>query len=176
MSVEALVMGLCGDRAAGNQMLAGEYSGAAVSGSSLVIATLRVRRNGSVRLLPDKCDWIPLDGKGQADIQAFWSELSALVRVHSTRALLLRLAPPTSRFGGSEAGAVMRTAVQLVPRLQVDVVNTVSVTTWINREDPPLPQWHHPIERAHSAQRRAVEAAAFAARFDGVRLYSLRAA
>lgn len=167
MSVEALVMALNDAPSTCPQIPRGTYSGAVVSGNSLVIATIDVLRNGSPKLLWAKSHRIELEGTGQGALCAFSWELRALFRRQRTDTLLLRLAPPRSRFGGSETGAVIRTALQLIDHLMVTVVNTVSVTRWVSRDEPDLPQWSHRSSQLAAAQQRAVEAAGFAARFSG---------
>jgi hypothetical protein len=168
MSLESFVQEMFGDiplRQRG-KMLAGEFSGAVVSANALIIATVLAQRNGALRLDHDKCRTLVLESEEQVDIQCFDYQLRGLFREFSISRLTLRLAPPRSRYGGTLTGGIIRTILQLIDDVEVSVIHTSTVSTWLYREKPAVPDWPHRKKTVAGAQCRAVEAAAYAAALD----------
>lgn len=149
-----------------------DYSGAVFRGTTLFVATLAIEEFAPPKLVKKRCGKVELSGRSQAAVRCFSSDICELLHNLDITHLTFRYTHTGQFTKGTMGGVLAKTVLQLTSGVYLDVINTVSVTRWMNRCEPTLPEWDHPKAAVAMSQRRAIEAAAFAAAHDGDPHYS----
>ena len=132
---------------------------------NLVIVTLERDASGNFRLLPPKSGKFTLEERSTASVQRFASDVKAFTALADIRFITLSAGQESGRFPPGPRAFKIETILQLVPGLQVEIVNTKCVDYWVGRSDPclPEPSGTHSSKKWLNAETRAIEAAAFTA-------------
>lgn len=137
-------------------------TGAAISGAKLFIVTLE-RSDGGFTIVERQTAVHELIGRDAASVDALSLTLQTFFGRAGIRHVVLRASPEAGPYAANPSCYKVETVLQLIPELTVELVNTLSVGSWIRREDPTLPgPWIDGGVRLRQAQIRAVEMAAFA--------------
>jgi hypothetical protein len=155
---------------------AGGGCGAIISGHELYVASV-VAPIGDRGYRLNRSFELSLNVRDQDATAEFAKQLRHIIEQNGLRRLMLRASPDSGKFTASPYAYKIETLLQLDPYLDVDIVHTTSVSNWVNRVDPPLPEPETDRlgVRMAKLQARAIEAAAFcSAHHEDPRFYSKR--
>jgi hypothetical protein len=116
------------------------FTGAAILGNTLVIATVE-RRHGRLWLVPSSSGRFSLDDRCQTRIRELHGLLHKFLRDRAIERVLLRFAPQNGKFRAHPFTYLVETVLHLVPDVRVQLVHPSTIAAWARRfeEELPLP-------------------------------------
>lgn len=137
---------------------------AIISQPALVLATIEDPLLTRRRLVEKRSRMFELIDRSKLSIMALSNELTRFVQKQGIDEIFLRSHSEKGKYPGKPFNFKIEAALQLVPGLQVTFVNTQSVSAWVQRENPAVPEGDHGLRaRWFERQRQAIEAALFVA-------------
>ncbi len=127
------------------------FSGVKISSQQLVIASVEHIPSGPLRLCPEASCEFALAGRDQADLLGLFDEVRGFVRRLSIHTLVIRGSPPSGPHQGSGLGFKIEALLQFLPQVRIEIVQAVTLTAWLKRNDPLLP----PADRARLGYKLA---------------------
>ena len=110
------------------------YSGAAISSSSLVIATVKAVGIGKLRLCEERTHSFLLADRSQPSIRRFFNEVEVFVRKRRLTHALLRVSPGSGKYTAAPTTYMIEGALNLIPGLHVEFAAFQMVLAWARRE------------------------------------------
>lgn len=115
------------------------YSGAAISSSTLVIATVEAVEYRELRLCGEATDYFLLEGRNQSSIRRHFNEIQAFVRKQHLTHLVLRGSPGSGKYTASPTTYMIEGALNLISGLHLEIVAHQVVSRWVRREGSLAP-------------------------------------
>ena len=140
-----------------------DFTGAALSGSVLAVATVHRDREGGLIVDHARSTTMSLTARDQASVEAFYHEAQLFFYANGLRQLFLREPVGKGEYASVGGAHKIEAVLQLVDMLAVDLVHPVRIPAWVRRERPKLPPVSDRLRSSErSAMRTAIETAAFA--------------
>jgi len=118
------------------------FTGAAITSSTLVLATIEAVNFRELRLCEEDTSYFVLESRTQRSMRYFFSQLEDFVRPRTLSQVLLRANPGSGKYTAAPTTYMIEGMLNLVKGIRLEIAPPMSVNAWVRREGaiaPPCP-------------------------------------
>ncbi len=152
----------------------GFVAAAVISKPKLVLATVQYPAHARCQFDDDRSRIFELPDRSARSVTGLVGALTRFVKDRQITQVFLRSQSGRGKYPGHPLNFKIEAALQMVPDLQVTFVSSQSISAWVRRQDPAVPEGESGLGAVWTEkQRQAIETALFTARnFDRQNCFS----
>lgn len=118
------------------------FTGAAITSSTLVLATVEAVNFRELQLCEEDSNFFVLENRSQRSARYLFNQVETFVRERDLRHVLLRASPGSGKYTAAPTTYMIEGMLNLVKGLHLEIVAPLTVNAWVQREGriaPPCP-------------------------------------